>query len=332
MVSSSPIRTRPSRGGEKLGEYSPTLERVAWFTLRRKGIVTLVWLGAAIGLGLLFPQLESVIREQSVDPIPAGVPSFQTLDRMGASFDERGAKTTVFVVMENSAGLSDNTRDRYHVLVDTLRADDRHVIAVRDLLSDPLTASQALSKDKQAWYLPVGVAGTLGGPDTAEAVAAVREIAESIFRDSGTTVRVTGPPATFSDQLAVGESDLVLITVATVLLIAVILLIVYRSVFTALMPLLVVGMSLAVGRGVLSGLGELGMPVSQFTSMFMTVIIFGAGVDYSVFLISRYHEGIRAGYSPDVAIAHANATIGRVVLASAGTVALASRFHANFVA
>src|SRR5690606_29778400 len=77
MVSSSPIRTRPSRGGEKLGEYSPTLERVAWFTLRRKGIVTLVWLGAAIGLGLLFPQLESVIREQSVDPIPAGVPSFQ---------------------------------------------------------------------------------------------------------------------------------------------------------------------------------------------------------------------------------------------------------------
>ena len=49
MVSSSPIRTRPSRGGEKLGEYSPTLERVAWFTLRRKGIVTLVWLGAAIG-------------------------------------------------------------------------------------------------------------------------------------------------------------------------------------------------------------------------------------------------------------------------------------------
>lgn len=54
-----------------------------------------------------------------MDPIPAGVPSFQTLDRMGASFDERGAKTTVFVVMENSAGLSDNTRDRYHVLVDT---------------------------------------------------------------------------------------------------------------------------------------------------------------------------------------------------------------------
>ena len=323
MVSSSPIRTRSSRGGEKLGEYSPTLERVAWFTLRRKGIVTLVWLGAAIGLGLLFPQLESVVREQSVDPIPAGVPSFQTLDRMGASFDERGAKTTVFVVMENSAGLSDNTRDRYHVLVDTLRADDRHVIAVRDLLSDPLTASQALSKDKQAWYLPVGVTGTLGGPDTAEAVAAVRDTAERIFRDTETRVRVTGPPATFSDQLAVGESDLVLITVATVLLIAVILLVVYRSVFTALMPLLVVGMSLAVGRGVLSGLGELGMPVSQFTSMFMTVIIFGAGVDYSVFLISRYHEGIRAGNSPDAAIAHANATIGRVVLASAGTVALA---------
>jgi RND superfamily putative drug exporter len=94
-------------------------------------------------------------------------------------------------------------------------------------------------------------------------------------------------------------------------------------VFTALLPLLVIGISLAVGRGVLSALGELGMPVSQFTVAFMTAILLGAGTDYTVFLISRYHEQRRAQVAPDQAVEHATASIGRVILASAATVALA---------
>ena len=77
----------------------------------------MVWVVVAVGLAVLFPQLESVIRQQSVDPIPAGVPSFQTLDRMGEAFDEKGAKTTVFVAMENDEGFSDTTRALYDELV-----------------------------------------------------------------------------------------------------------------------------------------------------------------------------------------------------------------------
>jgi len=115
----------------------------------------------------------------------------------------------------------------------------------------------------------------------------------------------------------------ILPAIATAGLIALILLIVYRSVFTALLPLLVIGISLAVGRGVLSALGELGMPVSQFTVAFMTAILLGAGTDYTVFLISRYHEQRRAQVAPDQAVEHATASIGRVILASAATVALA---------
>lgn len=73
----------------------------------------------------------------------------------------------------------------------------------------------------------------------------------------------------------------------------------------------------------LSALGELGMPVSQFTIAFMTVILLGAGTDYTVFLISRYHEQRRQGVATQTAIINATATIGRVILASAATVAFA---------
>ncbi|WP_074303018.1 MMPL family transporter, partial [Mycobacteroides abscessus] len=214
-------------------------------------------------------------------------------------------------------------RQRYDRLVQQLRADTEHVLLVQDLLADPVTKTQAVSADGRSWYLPVGVAGTLGDPAAAESVESVRDLTAEVFADSSTTAQVTGPPATFSDMIAAAEHDLLLISIATAAMIALILLIVYRSVFTALLPLLVIGLSLAVGRGVLSALGEMGMPVSQFTVAFMTAILLGAGTDYTVFLISRYHEQRRAQVPAEQAIIHATASIGRVILASAATVALA---------
>ncbi|WP_416366911.1 RND family transporter [Mycolicibacterium gadium] len=317
-----PRRTNPGDATAS-SEHSARLAQLARFTVRHKALVIGVWVGAAVLLAMLFPQLETVMRQQSVDLIPRDVASFQTVDRMSAAFGEQGSKTTVFVAMEDPAGLTPSARQRYQQLVDRLRADAEHVLLVQDLLADPVTEAQAVSQDRQAWYLPVGVAGTLGDPTAAESVQAVRDITAEVFAGSSITVYVTGPPATFSDQIATAEHDLVLISIATAGLIALILLIVYRSVFTALLPLLVIGLSLAVGRGVLSALGELGMPVSQFTVAFMTAILLGAGTDYTVFLISRYHEQRLANVPADQAVVHATASIGPVILASAATVAFA---------
>ncbi|MEP9415548.1 RND family transporter [Gordonia sp. VNQ95] len=319
-------RPRPAvdpEGPQKRGEYSVTLERLARFTLRHKALVVLAWVAAAIALAVAFPQLEAVVRDQSLDPLPRDIASFQSLDTMGEAFHEKGSTNTVVIAMENPAGIDEGTRARYDAMVRDLRADTTHVLAVRDLLADPVTARQAVSDDTRAWYLPIGITGTLGGTTSTLAIESVRHIASEAFDGTGTSVYVTGPPATFSDQITTAEADLNVITLVTVGLIVVILLIVYRSVFTAMLPLIVVGISLAVGRGLLSAFGEVGFPLSQFTIAFMTVVLLGAGVDYSVFLISRYHERLRQGMDPDDAIIDATASIGRVILASAATVALA---------
>jgi RND superfamily putative drug exporter len=299
------------------------LAALAGFTVRHKALVIGAWMAVAVVLAVLFPQLETVVRQQSVELIPHDVASFQTVDRMSAAFGEQGSKTMLFVAMEDPAGLTPPTRERYEELVKRLRADATHVRLVQDLLADEVTAAQAVSKDGHAWFLPVGVAGTLGDPTAAESAHAVSRIAAEVFDGSTTTVRVTGSAATYSDAITSGDHDLVLISIATAGLIALILLLVYRSVFTALLPLLVIGVSMGVGRGVLSALGQLGMPVSQITVAFVTVILLGAGTDYTVFLISRYHEQRRAQVPADQAVVHATASIGRVILASAATVALA---------
>ena len=84
--------------------HSVRLAAVARFTVTHKRIVIGTWLGLAVVLAMLFPQLETVVKQQSLDPIPRDVASFQTLDRMGKAFGEEGSTTTVVVAMENPEG------------------------------------------------------------------------------------------------------------------------------------------------------------------------------------------------------------------------------------
>ncbi len=83
------------------------------FTVRHKALTIGVWIGAAIVLALLFPQLETVVRQQSVDLIPRDAPSLQTVERLSTAFNEQGSKTMLFVAMEDPAGLTPATQQRY---------------------------------------------------------------------------------------------------------------------------------------------------------------------------------------------------------------------------
>ena len=75
-------------------------------------------------------------------------------------------------------------------------------------------------------------------------------------------------------------------------------------------------------QGVISGLAELGMPVNMQTIVLMSAVMIGAGVDYAVFLISRYHDYVKNGETSDEAVKHGLMSIGKVIAASAATVAV----------
>src|SRR5579875_11120 len=102
-------RTRPDRAcpprrpGERAGEYSAALGALARFTLDHKAVVIGAWIVLAAALALLFPQLETVVKQQSVDMIPRDVASLRALDKMSAAFGERGSKTMIVVAMEDPA-------------------------------------------------------------------------------------------------------------------------------------------------------------------------------------------------------------------------------------
>ncbi|MEI2818657.1 MAG: MMPL family transporter [Microthrixaceae bacterium] len=118
--------------------------------MRHKALTIGVWIGAAIVLALLFPQLETVVRQQSVNLIPRDAPSLQTVERLDSAFDEQGSKTMLFVAMEDPSGLTPASRQPFDRLLERLRADSEHVLLVQDLLADPVTRTRALSADGQS--------------------------------------------------------------------------------------------------------------------------------------------------------------------------------------
>jgi len=80
--------------------------------------------------------------------------------------------------------------------------------------------------------------------------------------------------------------------------------------------------SLAAAQGVVAGLGTLGLSVSNQTIVLLTAMLAGAGTDYAVFLISRYHDFLREGDDSDTAVRNALDSVGKVIAASAATVAV----------
>ena len=63
-----------------------------------------------------------------------------------------------------------------------------------------------------------------------------------------------------------------------------------------LLPLVTIGSSLVIAQALVAGFSELtGLGVSNQSIIFLSAIIAGAGTDYAVFLISRYHDYVRLG-------------------------------------
>src|SRR5207253_6772802 len=87
-----------------------------------------------------------------------------------------------------------------------------------------------------------------------------------------------------------------------------------------LIPLVTIGVGLVVARGVVAALGSSTMTVSTYTGFLLLALATGAGTDYSVFLLSRYHEGIGEGLSSHAAVVQAGRRVGPVIVASGLTV------------
>ncbi|MGB6514204.1 MAG: MMPL family transporter [Mycobacterium sp.] len=228
----------------------------------------------------------------------------------------------LLVVLTDEKGLGPADEKTYRALVDKLRQDTKDVQTVQDFLGTPQLREVLQSKDNKVWALPVVLNGDAGTPQAALGYQHAGEIVKKTVANSTLTANLTGPAATTADLVNIGERDTHVIEAGITIMVLLILLIVYRNPVTMLIPLITIGVSVATAQGVLAGLGELGLGITGESIVFMTGVIFGVGTDYGVFLISRYHDYVRRGADSDLAVKKALASVGKVIAASAATVAV----------
>ena len=134
------------------------------------------------------------------------------------------------------------------------------------------------------------------------------------------TVTVGGSSVANLEIVEESERDLLRAEAIAIPLTTIILLIVFRSVIAALLPLVVAAVAVVGTAAALKGLSELTL-VSIFALNLTTALGLGMGVDYSLFAISRWREERAAGASPDEALRITIRRAGRSILFSGLTTA-----------
>ena len=282
------------------------------------------WAVLALALPLAVPSLTEMSERNPVAILPADAPSTVTAKEIAKTFKEAGSENVLIVLLtgkDDANPLGPADEKAYATLVDRLRADNADVEMTQDFVSTPELRQVLASQDSKAWILPVGLAGELGTPEAYNAYLRVSDIVNHAVEGTSLKANLTGPAATVADLTVAGASDRLPIELAIAILLLIILAVIYRNPATMTLPLLTIGASLLTAQGVVAAISLFtGMAISNQTIVFLSAMIAGAGTDYAVFLISRYHDYVRQGDESDLAVRRALASIGKVIVASAATV------------
>ncbi|UXI78680.1 MULTISPECIES: MMPL family transporter [Streptomyces] len=252
--------------------------------------------------------LSDVQRDRAVDYLPASADSTQV-----AKIQDRlpgGEATEMVVVYHRDTGLT--AADR------ATAADQIAEIAS----AHPLTDRPAGVPSEDGTTLMYPVASTEPGQDEEARDALVDDVRRIADGGDGLSVEVGGTGALTTDAGEVYNSLDGPLLYTTAAVVALLLILIYRSPFLWLVPLAVAGIADYLSMGVAYGLNQwFGTSVSGQSTGIMTILVFGVGTDYALLLVSRYREELRRVERPYDAMAAALRGCGPAVLASSGTVA-----------
>lgn len=178
-------------------------------------------------------------------------------------------------------------------------------------------SSPVLSADHRAAVVDVMVNADRTSAEIGDTIDRLRTEARRAA-PAGLSVQITGGPAFGADIASAFDGANVTLLVVTIAVVALLLLLTYRSPILWLVPLAVVGLAEQLAGTVTATLGAAAHV--QFDAGIISVLVFGAGTNYALLLISRYREQLHASGDHRVALAAAVRGTGPAILASNVTV------------
>jgi len=219
---------------------------------------------------------------------------------------------SLVLVYRDPTGSLTATDPRFRRQVEASLTDVRAAPAVDRIVTGAENPRQ-IAPDGQAEYVTISLRGDAENLD--QALPSI----EQTLRPTELELTLTGAPVFYSDIFDVTERDLRRAELLSIPLAAVALVLVFGSLVSGVVPGLVGGASVVVTLALMTVVSQL-VGLSIFSLNLTTMLGLGLGIDYSLFIVSRFREELASGRSVEHSVAWSLALAGRAVLYSGATV------------
>ncbi|MBG9769706.1 MMPL family transporter [Bacillus vallismortis] len=275
--------------------------------IKFKWAIAAVILALTVILSLFSPNVTELANQKGQAQLPADAVS----EKANAILKQAGEdNNSISMVLTLDHALKKDTEDQLRTMIDKIKKIDGVEGVTSPLTAEKEVKDQLISKDKKTVLVPV----TITGSDKK-----AEKIADDMYKvvPDDVTAYITGASLINQDFAHSSEEGLKKTEVITVCLIIGLLLIVFRSVVTPFIPIVVVGFSYLISQSILGILVyNVDFPISTFTQTFLVAILFGIGTDYCILLLTRFREELANGYDKKEAALIAYRTGGKTLFIS----------------
>ncbi len=299
---------------------------------RRGGLLVVAWLVLFVSVWRSAPEWSVVAKPGEFDFLPDYTASRKGQKLLNQAYPDDVLGSSVVLVIHRAAtdsGLTESDRGFVNdTLVPRLRElaeNDTTLFSRIRTSTDELVGPLLVGNDSHAVLVLVELRTDFFDLRNRGPLAAIErlltELKQAQAVPPGVTVSLSGGATVGRDLNAARVESANAVEIATLSLVVFLLIFIYRAPLPALIPLMTVFIAVKLSLKLLSilALHEL-VGLFDGVQTFVTVILYGSGVDYCLFLTARYREEIEHGATYDQAIQTALAKVGSALLASAGTV------------
>lgn len=289
-----------------------------WVSTKRGMWITIVvWLVAMIGLSA-GPRL-SEYKVTNFQSLPDEAQSIIAENKLEENFPNQQGAPGILVFHNESGAIHVN--EVKQILKGIISADIEGVDSIVDISALPPQALAGFtSEDESTIIVPMSLEAGLGNSEYSEINDKASEIGNEIAKDLDTIFYITGPAGIAGDTVKLFEQADVVLLLATIGIILILLIVIYRSPLLAIIPLLATVIVYQVVNQSVALMGAAGLEINNSTTSIMSILLFAAVIDYSLFVFSRYREELNKHESKYTAMKYAMRATGEPVFFAGGTV------------
>ena len=291
----------------------------------------LLWIVINITMVVTMPNMDKLVKEKGQITIPNTEQS-SIADKMIKEMDKEGAEKYEIIAVFNSGDKNALTNEQKEEIEKTINAlqNEKEKLGIKEVVShldNKDLEKQLVSKDNTTILTQISVDKKHGE------ISKVAEELHKKVKPKGVKTYLTGSGLIGDDFLKSSQEGVKKTEVISIIFILVVLIIVFRSPIVPIISLLTVGVSYLVSMGVIAHLvDQFNFPFSNFTQVFVVVVLFGVGTDYNILLYTRFKEELSKQENAFLATKETFKSAGKTVLYSgiAVLIGFASLILASF--